>query len=231
MNEREALLAAIHDSPDEDTVRLAYADWLDEHGDAAQAEFIRVQIALARTPVCDPQRGRLYRLEKELLAANRVAWVGERVATAPLESWVFQRGFPERLNLEGELIGDHGVKRLTSSPHLVGVSSINLESNEIGDRGAELLGSSPNLPHLRELSLYGNEISDDGVIELFFADELPRMTHLDFRFNRMTDLGVLFLVVPTVKSRLKRIDLFGNELSSRCIQSLRVKFPSIEITY
>jgi uncharacterized protein (TIGR02996 family) len=42
------LLDAVLDFPDEDTPRLAYADWLDEHGDPERAEFIRVQIDLSR---------------------------------------------------------------------------------------------------------------------------------------------------------------------------------------
>lgn len=44
------LLRAVVREPLEDTVRLAYADWLDERGaegDAARAEFIRVQIRIA----------------------------------------------------------------------------------------------------------------------------------------------------------------------------------------
>jgi uncharacterized protein (TIGR02996 family) len=48
MDTRDALIAAILANPDEDTPRLMYADWLDEHGDAPRAEFIRVQCALAR---------------------------------------------------------------------------------------------------------------------------------------------------------------------------------------
>lgn len=45
-----ALYAAIVAHPDEDTVRLEYADWLQEHGDENRAEFIRVQCELARMP-------------------------------------------------------------------------------------------------------------------------------------------------------------------------------------
>jgi uncharacterized protein (TIGR02996 family) len=48
MNEREAFLLAICENPDDDTPRLVFADWLQEHGDEARAEFIRVQIELAR---------------------------------------------------------------------------------------------------------------------------------------------------------------------------------------
>jgi uncharacterized protein (TIGR02996 family) len=43
----EPFLAAIIASPDDDLPRLVYADWLDENGDPARAEFIRVQCELA----------------------------------------------------------------------------------------------------------------------------------------------------------------------------------------
>ena len=48
--DRAALLCSILEQPEEDTPRLAYADWLDEHGgetDRAHARFIRHQIAEA----------------------------------------------------------------------------------------------------------------------------------------------------------------------------------------
>jgi uncharacterized protein (TIGR02996 family) len=43
MSDEAALLSAITAHPDEDTPRLAYADWLDENEAPLQAEFIRVQ--------------------------------------------------------------------------------------------------------------------------------------------------------------------------------------------
>jgi len=46
----DAIHAKILAEPDEDVHRLAYADWLDEQGDPARAEFIRVGCELARTP-------------------------------------------------------------------------------------------------------------------------------------------------------------------------------------
>ncbi len=41
-------LADIIEHPADDTPRLIYADWLDEHGQAERAEFIRVQCELAK---------------------------------------------------------------------------------------------------------------------------------------------------------------------------------------
>ena len=46
--EEASILYAIRLQPDEDTVRLVYADWLDEHGQPERAEFIRVQCELAK---------------------------------------------------------------------------------------------------------------------------------------------------------------------------------------
>jgi len=47
-NDGSQLLAAIVATPEDDTVRLAYADWLEENGEVERAEFIRVQVQLGR---------------------------------------------------------------------------------------------------------------------------------------------------------------------------------------
>jgi uncharacterized protein (TIGR02996 family) len=41
-------MVAICAAPDDDTPRLAFADWLEEQGEAERAEFIRVQVEIAR---------------------------------------------------------------------------------------------------------------------------------------------------------------------------------------
>lgn len=46
MTERDAFLRAICDEPGDDTPRLVFADWLDEHDERERAEFIRVQCRL-----------------------------------------------------------------------------------------------------------------------------------------------------------------------------------------
>jgi uncharacterized protein (TIGR02996 family) len=44
----ESLLRAVVAAPADDVPRLVAADWLDEHGQPERAEFIRVQVELAR---------------------------------------------------------------------------------------------------------------------------------------------------------------------------------------
>jgi uncharacterized protein (TIGR02996 family) len=53
--DERALLAAIIAQPDDDTVRLVYADWLQEHDQPERAEFIRVQCAYARLRYGSPE--------------------------------------------------------------------------------------------------------------------------------------------------------------------------------
>ncbi len=47
MNDRDAFIRAIIAQPDDDVLRLVYADWLDENGEKERAEFIRLQCSIA----------------------------------------------------------------------------------------------------------------------------------------------------------------------------------------
>jgi uncharacterized protein (TIGR02996 family) len=54
MTDLDALRQAVLAAPDDDLPRLVYADCLEENGDPDRAEFIRVQIELARQPEYEP---------------------------------------------------------------------------------------------------------------------------------------------------------------------------------
>jgi uncharacterized protein (TIGR02996 family) len=110
----DAFLQAIFDAPEDDTPRLVYADWLDEHGEPERAEFIRVQIQLAHLPEGDPLRQGLAAREEKLLAKNRLDWLGpllwlELAAT-------FRRGFVEEVDLWVDTLGEHGDTLFGSAP-------------------------------------------------------------------------------------------------------------------
>lgn len=53
-DEEKAFLKAVCWNPADDAPRLIYADWLEEHGQAERAEFIRLQIELERLKFVPP---------------------------------------------------------------------------------------------------------------------------------------------------------------------------------
>src|SRR5262249_62177187 len=77
MREREALLAAVCENPDDDAPRLVFADWCEEHGESERAEFIRGQLRLAAMDRNDPEREALDRRSSELWNKYSEQWQAE----------------------------------------------------------------------------------------------------------------------------------------------------------
>jgi uncharacterized protein (TIGR02996 family) len=97
-DESRAFLEAMCEAPEDDTPRLIYADWLDDHGDSARAEFVRVQCELAKLSPRDERRPGLERREAQLLGPNREAWLGPLAkAIEQYDHCDFHRGFPEKV--------------------------------------------------------------------------------------------------------------------------------------
>jgi uncharacterized protein (TIGR02996 family) len=96
----EAFLQAIRDNPEDDTPRLIYADWLEEHGDAARAEFIRVQCEKARLPRWHPRAEILAWREKALLYRHENQWRSELPDIDGVEWLGFDRGFVHEVRVQ-----------------------------------------------------------------------------------------------------------------------------------
>ncbi len=79
--------------PDDNTPRLVYADWLDEHGDSARAEFIRVQVESAALPHWDARRVRLRLRERALIEEHGEEWKEELPRIRGITWEGFRRGF------------------------------------------------------------------------------------------------------------------------------------------
>ena len=77
---------------DDDTPRLVYADWLMEDGQDDRAEFIRVQIELARLPSWDAARVPLLLRERELLKRHGEEWLAAVPAVEGARWEGFRRG-------------------------------------------------------------------------------------------------------------------------------------------
>ncbi len=123
--EAAAFLAAIAANPDDDTPRLIFADWLDEHGEPERAEFVRCQIELAKPmpqvlaykgwqsptdttspyATCDDpkeavRRAELRRRERDLWTNHGWGWLNQVPVALPFVHQghhSFRRGFLSRL--------------------------------------------------------------------------------------------------------------------------------------
>jgi uncharacterized protein (TIGR02996 family) len=73
-DDERALLAAIVADPADDTVRLAYADCIEERGNTPRAAFIRTQIEAEHHHIDSPRRAALDQRAREFFSAHWIEW-------------------------------------------------------------------------------------------------------------------------------------------------------------
>jgi uncharacterized protein (TIGR02996 family) len=227
MSEEVAFLSAVIDRPDDDTLRLVYADWLQERGDP-RAEFIRVQVALARAAPDDPHLGALRSRERELLDAHAHDWCAPH-GLEP-ERCEFRRGFVEAVDLRADEFlkdpetvfrsspvrrarfshaTDH-VGALADCPWLARLSALDLSANAIRDAGVTSLVGSPHLTGLVTLDLSGCEIHTEGAVALAGATNLSGLRELRLAGCGIKADGLRALLQSPALRRVTVLDVRGN---------------------
>jgi uncharacterized protein (TIGR02996 family) len=118
------LLRAILEATEVDLRRLVYADWLEEHGDDLQAEFIRLQCRINSLPFGDEQWHAKDLLGRELKIVDSMpdflclpgqlldnyAWTGTGITTIEYDSDAeacWSRGFAYRVEMRLEAFMEH----------------------------------------------------------------------------------------------------------------------------
>src|SRR5262245_41972442 len=140
----EGLLRDVLDHPDDDGVRLIYADWLEDNGEPDRAEFIRLQIELARMDGEAPRRPTLVARERALLRAHQAEWT--RGLKGIVTGFTFERGVVAWVDLPARRFLERGGQLFDLAP----VEGVRLES--LGD-SARKLAASPLLGRLTGLRL------------------------------------------------------------------------------
>src|SRR2546430_1459649 len=148
MAEQDDLLQAVLDNPDDDTPRLAYANWCDRQSDEptkARGEFIRVQIEIALMDTSAVNQGAASDLEHRASALSNSygsAWAGPLVAL--VDHYAFDRGFVEIVTLSARAFLDHAPQLFTLAP----IQHLNLTNVT---EAADELFSSTYLRRIRSL--------------------------------------------------------------------------------
>lgn len=237
MTQEEAFLQAIRAAPADDAPRLIFADWLEEHGQADRAEFIRIQCQLARGT--DPHPGlfsgifSLRARAEWLLRKNWSAWVCPlREIVGPRydrygEGWLgmyqpensrvyFPRGFVERLSLHAESFIRH-------ADQLTGLTALcELRLWGAGQCAAEL-SRVPLLSGLSVLAFvdyYDAPLKERDAAALASSPFLHGLSRLLLGYNSLGDEGVAALVRSPWLASVRFLDLSDNGLSDPAAHSL-----------
>jgi uncharacterized protein (TIGR02996 family) len=222
VSDERALFAAICANPEEDTPRLMYADWLQEHGDEhtrARAEFIRAQIESYYLPPEDDDREaveRRFNLDQRETELQRdgkgyrrpwAAW-GQSPPQGTPEGVTFLSGHPDWF-----VRGFHGFAMSTAERFVaVGASLFGMHPvHGLFDepRGAvgkpEAIAKLLTLPWLTRIKRM--ELNFDGPFTepVFGCERLANLERLTFRRGELGPVGSPIVGSRGALSRLQSL--------------------------
>lgn len=238
-SDHDALLRAICENPREDTPRLAFADWLEENGQAERAAFIRRDIAVSLLDEWDADR-----LRWEAAQARRGEWF-DWFGRSPLpglhshelswQTWLgartpSRRGFPFAVSVNdlgvfrqraAELFAGHPVEylafrhglpdlnRFVAEPWFTRATGLEWVQGRYTARSLRPLLDGPG--GLDTLAMTNRAVNSDGLTALFESR----------RFPCLSELCLLSTPVQVVRAAL---DSFGRPPWSACsLRSLTIR--------
>ncbi len=225
MDDEAALQRAIADLPEEDTPRLAYADYLDELGgeaNIARAEFIRIQVMLYRLVVETPEAKAARSRASELLERYRLKWGFPPKSTQGHSSCTIRRGFVDEwvLTLDQKKTE---VKRFISYITRFPIMRLKIADNAgyLLKGGATLNPSAlaalklldvPALQKIKHLEINSQTWTDEGIRDLLSLEYFPSLTSL------------ALISIPITSSAVTAIAHLSKFVSLR---SLRISFTGM----
>ncbi len=227
ISDGDGLRAAILAQPDDDTLRLIYADWLQENDQPDRAEFVRAQVAASQAEPYSPQAGKQIAIAKRLHDAHP-EW-GQEV-----RKWVngaqFARGFIEHVNVNAAtfprdaaaLFAHEPVRSILlmrfvatttvslvpffDLPQLDSVRRLDLNHLQLSPEESELLVETPQLVNLTDLGLRDNAVQPEWLEKFLTGLAMPELEGLDL--SGLSHLGPrLADVLPRLDRRFKQLDL------------------------
>ncbi len=217
MTDRQAFLSAIIDRPDDDLLRLVFADWLEDRGDPGRAEFIRLQIEhAAAEPHSDGWAVRDLRI-RELLREHD--W---RIPDLRGKQ-DFRRGFVEAVSTTAERLMGLPAEAFDSAP---------VRELRVWNATSHLVNTAllPWMRRLETLDLRNSHLGTGERMHQFFSRApLERLRSLGLRNNILwaEDLQTLFRTWPS--HQLTALDLAGNPLGDAGAEALALAaMPSLQ---
>lgn len=224
MSDGDALLAAIAAHPDDDTPRLVYADWLDEHNEPIRAEFIRVQVAVCRLEARPASEQRehvhLWRRQQDLLDNHRRDLLGPIADQLGPFDALFDRGFVRELNLDAPVFLAHAAEVAALRP------VPRVRASTFGSPPLYALLWNEHAACIETLTVRATEgdspdfVGPDGFAELGNAPHFERLEELDVSGQYLGDAGLIALAHGTGLPRLTELYLEANEITDAGLAAL-----------
>jgi uncharacterized protein (TIGR02996 family) len=202
-SERDALYAAILANPDDDTVRLAFADHLEENGDAKRAQYIREQIELAGLREWDERYIQLLRKRELFKGISADPFRPRSPEGLPWDNSGYRRGFAWAVSantadafvdgadavcalgpVQSLCVADvyhqfpHTLKSLSRNPALGRLRRLQFISSQVNWQAAARLGDSPHATGLHELECRLGALGSRALCTLLRSPLLPRLNSL-----------------------------------------------------
>lgn len=220
MEQERALVEAIRAQPEDDDIRLVYADWLQDRGDP-RGEFITAQVRwhqarLAWDAAAMKQQAAR---EHELRQQHEAAWLAP-LETLGLYGAEFRRGFLESAGIQATKFFKNGSKlfelapllrdltfyqegpdllpALAEYPAFLRLDAVTFFDCGIPTTALGALASSPYAANLRSLELRESRMVGPTIAAACTQlIELPRLTHFKFSGNGVCPRGLRQRLPPT----------------------------------
>ncbi len=228
MTDGDALHAAILATPEDDTPRLVYADWLDENHQPERAEFIRLQCQISQmkaheaSPWQPPVVFEIRAREKALLAAYGDEWLAPlRQEQGPLQSsethGQFRRGFVEIVWMPATWF------QLRAEALFARVPVRELRITQTTSSEFIRLMHHPLMGRLAGLDLSNRNLGDSAVDLITWSPFTSALQVLRLRGCAITDEGAAQLA-QNLECRLRELDVSFNPISRSGLELLRERF-------
>jgi uncharacterized protein (TIGR02996 family) len=228
-----AFLRHIKEHPDDDSLRLIFADWLSEQGDLDRAEFIRLQCCIAQRDASRDDAPLIERMNA-LRAKHEATWIAP-LKVVDLNALGNLRGAIAQLN---ELsLGYVNWNRGLMSVNLIGIPSRRaaetlaatetwawVEGLELNhhdwDEVIGVLAKSPLLAGIVTLEADEVLVEDTGMRTLARSPYATSLTRIVFSGGDFNDASVRALTRSPYLLRLTHLDLSRNSITDAGVKAL-----------
>ena len=211
MNDVDAFLATIREEPDDDTPRLVFADWLEEHNDP-RGEFIRLQCELNRWVPDVDRRSALQNRERELLREHRKKWLGS-LANLPESRCRFDRGLIA--------FSSNGAMPLRWNPW---IQSLHFRLRESTTQPISQYLTPSRLKHLSRLDVTCSQLPLQGIASRVLDKPASLgVQHLRVANNRPLRAGMLPTLPGWPWPQLRTLDFEGSIIGLDTTKSLQTE--------